>query len=52
MPTVLRIGSLDFISTQKRVEPPHIHIEYGASECKFRLSPISLQETMGLNLPN
>lgn len=43
MPTVLRIGSFRFhFYSDERKEPPHIHVESGASECKFWLIPVSL----------
>lgn len=49
MPTVLRIGSYRFhFYSDEGKEPPHIHIEYGASECKFWLDPISLARNKGI----
>ena len=49
MPTILRIGSYRFhFYSDEGKEPPHIHIEYGASECKFWLSPISLARNKGI----
>ncbi len=52
MPTVLRIGSYRFhFYSDEGKEPPHIHIEYGASECKFWLSPISLARNNGIKPP-
>jgi len=52
MPTVLIIGSYRFhFYSDEGKEPPHIHIEYGASECKFWLSPISLARNKGIKPP-
>jgi len=52
MPTILRIGSYRFhFYSDEGKEPPHIHIEYGASECKFWLSPISLAGNKGIKNP-
>jgi hypothetical protein len=52
MPTVLRIGSYRFhFYSDEGKEPPHIHIEYGASECKFWLDPISLARNKGIKTP-
>jgi len=52
MPTVLRIGSFRFhFYSDERKEPPHIHVEYGASECKFWLDPISLARNKGIKAP-
>ena len=49
MPTVLRIGGFRFhFYSDERKEPPHIHVEYGASECKFLLYPISLARNKGI----
>ncbi len=52
MPTVLRIGSYRFhFYSDEGKEPAHIHIEYGASECKFWLAPISLARNKGVKPP-
>ena len=48
MPTVLRIGRYRFFFySNEGNEPPHIHIEAGADEAKFRLSPIGLAANHG-----
>jgi len=52
MPTVLRIGNYRFhFYSDEGNEPPHIHVEYGASECKFWLSPIALARNKGVKPP-
>lgn len=52
MPTTLRTGSYRFhFYSDEGKEPPHIHVEYGASECKFWLSPISLASNKGIKPP-
>ena len=52
MPTILRIGSFRFhFYSDEGNEPPHIHVEHGASECKFWLEPIALARNRGIKPP-
>jgi hypothetical protein len=49
MPTVLRIGPFRFhFYSDERNEPPHIHVETPAGECKFWLTPIRLARNKGV----
>ncbi|MBI5074504.1 MAG: DUF4160 domain-containing protein [Nitrospirae bacterium] len=49
MPTVLRVGPyrFHFYSDELR-EPPHIHVESPAGECKFWLDPVRLARNKGI----
>jgi hypothetical protein len=48
VPTVLRIGPYRFFFySNEGTEPPHVHIEAGDHEAKFRLRPVSLATNHG-----
>lgn len=48
MPTVLRISGLRFFFySLEGAEPPHVHVEQGASVAKFWLDPVSLASSNG-----
>ncbi len=52
MPTVLRIEGFRFhFYSDEGNEPPRIHVEYGAAECKFWLDPITIARNKGIK-PN
>ena len=49
MPTILRIGPyrFHFYSNEKN-EPPHIHVRFNNTECKYWLDPVQLAKNMGV----
>jgi hypothetical protein len=50
MPTVLRAGIYRFFFfSNKRNEPPHIHVESGDDYAKFWLYPVQLAKSVGYN---
>ncbi len=49
MPTVLRIGPYRFhFYSDEKNEPPHIHVRFEDSECKFWLDPVLLAKNRGV----
>ena len=49
MPTVLRIGPYRFhFYSDETNEPPHIHVRFNDTECKFWLEPIQLAKNKGI----
>jgi hypothetical protein len=49
MPTILRIGAYRFhFYSDEGHEPPHVHVAFGDSECKFWLSPVRLANNKGV----
>ena len=48
MPTVLRVGRFRFyFFSNKRQEPPHIHIKAASDQAKFWLEPLTLATNHG-----
>jgi hypothetical protein len=49
LPTVLKISSYRFhFYSNEGDEPPHIHVAFDDSECKFWLNPVGLAKNMGI----
>lgn len=49
MPTVMRIGSWRFhFYSDEGMEPPHIHVDIGDSECKLWLAPVRVAQNRGV----
>ncbi len=50
MPTLLIVGPYRFFFySSDAVEPPHVHVQSGASSAKFWLNPARLQSSKGFN---
>ena len=50
MPTVLRVLGFRFhFYSDEGSEPPHIHVESEACECKFWLAPVALAKNRGMS---
>jgi hypothetical protein len=48
MPTALRSGPYRFFFySSEGAEPPHVHVERDASQAKFWLRPVRLQDSKG-----
>lgn len=51
MPTVLRIGGLDFyFYSNERNEPPHIHVRGGGGDGKWWIESIRLEYAYGFSV--
>jgi len=49
MPTLWRSGPYRFfVYAGDRNEPPHVHVERDNNKAKFRLNPVRLQNSVGV----
>ncbi len=49
MPTVFRVGSYRFhFYSDEGIEPPHIHVRFDGSDCKYWLDPVALAVNRGI----